>query len=297
MENDSDFDDVRPAGRSWFWKLLRFLAGGLVLLLLVAGVIYWLVIQKPEFYQSSLEMSEEEAFKAGESFEIAGLYLRNDVVEEETWYAEFFHDHINGWLISDLPRKFTRAIPDNMRDPRVSFEPGRFRVGATTEVSGVETVLSAVIEFFPTEVVNEFGLRVTSAYAGQMPIPVSFFSLPATELLKKYRMRVRWYDDENGSPVAAITVPKNLLSHGGKFVVLEQLEFVDGSVRLAGRSEMVEQQNESETAAAEPNTPDDSTATANTSDETAEKVLPNNATEKSNPDVSSLKPMHSPRKK
>jgi hypothetical protein len=283
MDDDSDLNDVRPAGRSWLWKTLRFLAVGLLLFLLVGGVVYWLATQKPDFYRASLEMSEEEAFKAGESFEVAGLYLRNDVVEEEAWYAEFFHDHINGWLISDLPRKFKRAIPDNMRDPRVSFEPEKFRLGATTDIRGVETVLSAAIEFFPTEVMNEFGLRVTNAYAGQMPIPVSFFTIPATELLKKYRIQVRWYDDENGRPVAVISVPKNLLSHGGKLVVLEQLEFVDGSVRLAGRTELVQQQNGAGADAAETDRPSDSTETATTLNERGTKVLPTNATEDSKP--------------
>ena len=215
MENESDFDDIRPTGRSWFRKILNFTAAGLFLLLLVAGLIYWLAIQPPKFYRASLEMSEQEAFESGESFEIAGFYLRNDVVEEETWYAEFFDNHINGWLISDMPRKFARAIPDHMHDPRVSFEAGKFRVGVTTEISGIKTVLAAAIELFTTEVSNEFGIRVLSANAGHMPIPVSFFNLPATELLEKHQIQVRWYDDESGVPVALIDVPKNLLSYQG----------------------------------------------------------------------------------
>lgn len=252
MENNVDPDDIRPPSRSWFRTIVKAVVAVLVLLLVAAGVAYWLAIQPPDFYQDSIRISEEEAFKSGESFEIAGLYLRNDIVEEETWYAEFFEDHINGWLASDLPRKFATAIPDNMREPRVKIEPEKFRVGAATEIHGIETVLVAAIDFFPTDSAGEFGLRVLSVHAGQMPIPVSFFIQPATELLQKHRIRVRWYDDDHGMPVAVLTLPKNLVGYQGKRMVLEQLQFVDGSVRLAGRSEAIEKKKQPESIATEP---------------------------------------------
>ena len=53
-------------------------------------------------------------------------------------------------------------------------------------------------------------------------------------------------------PVAVLTLPKDLVSYQGKQMVLEQLEFVDGSVRLAGRSEAIEKKEQSESIAAEP---------------------------------------------
>lgn len=252
MENNSDFDDLQPVERRWFRTIVKSVVAVLILLLVAAGIVYWLAIQPPDFYQASVRISEEESLESGESFEIAGLYLRNDMVEEETWYAEFFEAHINGWLASDLPRKFATALPDNMREPRVKIEPEKFQVGAATEILGIETVLIAAIDFFPTESTNEFGLRVLSVHAGQMPIPVSFFNQLATELFQKYQIRVRWYDDDNGMPVAVLTLPKDLLSYQGKQMVLEQLEFVDGSVRLAGRSEAIEKKEQSESIAAEP---------------------------------------------
>lgn len=252
MENNPDLDDFHSVGRSWFRLTAKSVVVLLVLLLITAGAVYWLVIQSPKFYRASLRVPEEVAFKSGESFEVAGLYLRNDIVEEETWYAEFFEDHINGWLASDMPRKFATAMPENMHDPRVRIEPHKFRVGVTTEIGGIDTVLVGAIEFFPTDVSNEFGLRVLSVRAGRMPIPVSFFNLPATELLQKHGIRVRWFDDEHGMPVAVLNFPKRLLGYQGKRIVLEQLEFVDGSVRLAGRSEMAEKKKDSEPSAKNP---------------------------------------------
>jgi len=242
MDNE-DLKERMPPRRSRLRTFLKCVVLSLCLLLVAAGVIYGLALQTPDFYQASLGMSELKAFEGGESFEIAGLYLRNDIVEEETWYAEFFEDHINGWLISDMPRKFPRSLPDNMRQPRVKIDPGKFRVGVTTEILGIETVLTAAAEFFPTDASNEFGLRVLGVHAGSLPLPVSFFSLPASELLQKQGIRVQWYDDKDGLPVAVMTVPKKLLRHNGQHIQLEQFEFIDGSVRLAGRSEPVKKES------------------------------------------------------
>lgn len=247
MENNEDLNELPPLGRSRLRAVLKYFVLAVCLLLVTAGIVYGLARQTPEFYRDSLSITDEEAFDAGASFEIAGLYLRNDVVEEETWYAEFFEDHINGWLASDMPRKFARALPENMQHPRVRIESGKFRVGVTTEIIGIETVLAAAVEFFPTEVSDEFGLRVLSVRAGSLPLPVSFFNQPATELFQKHGIRVRWYDDKQGQPVAVMNIPTKLLSHEGQRIMLEQFEFTDGSVRLAGRSEPIKKKKNPKT--------------------------------------------------
>lgn len=252
MENNPAFDDIQPVGRSWTRTFLKVAALGLSLLLVTAGSIYWLARQTPAFYQASMEMSDEEAYAAGESLEVAALYLRNDVVEEENWVAEFPEEQINGWLASDLPRKFSTALSDEIRDPRVGIEPGEIKIALTTEIKSVETVLVAAIEFFPTGITNEFGLRVLSVHAGWLPIPISFFTKPATDILQKNRVQVQWYDDSDGLPVALLTIPKYQLSYKGKQIVVEQLEIADGSVRLAGRSEPLAGKPNPEPEAVEP---------------------------------------------
>jgi hypothetical protein len=249
MQNNAAFDDFQPVGRSWFRSILKIVVLALCVLLTIGGSVYYLALQKPDFYQQSMAMSDHEAFEAGEALEVAALYLRNDVIEEEAWVAEFKEGQINGWLASDLPRKFSKLLPDEVRGPRVGIDPGEFRIALATEIKGIETVLVAALEFFPTGVSNEFGLRVLGVHAGWLPIPVSFFTEPASELLQDNRIKVQWYDDDGGLPVALLTVPESKLRYEGKKIVVEQLEIADGSVRLSGRSEPVFEKSTSATDA------------------------------------------------
>lgn len=254
MEYNEAFDDLQLSKRSWTRTIFKLIAVAICLLIAFVGGVYWLAQQTPDFYKTAMEMSAEEAFVAGESLEVAALYLRNDLVEQETWVAEFPEDQINGWLASDLPRKFSTMLPDEVRDPRVGIEPRKFQIAVTTEIEKVETVLVAAVEFFPTEVSNEFGFRVLSVHAGWLPIPISFFTVPATELLERYRIQAKWYEDGDGAPVAVLKVPKSKLSYDGKQIVVEQLEIADGSVRMAGRSKPLTPPTEADSSDSDPET-------------------------------------------
>ncbi len=253
MKNNSPYEDLPSVGRSWTRTFLKVTALGLSLLLVVPGGVLWLAQQTPAFYPTSLEMSDEEAFAAGESLEVAALYLRNDVMEEDTWVAEFSEHQINGWLASDLPRKFSTFRSEEIRDPRVDIEPGKFKIALTTEIKNVETVVVAAIEFFPTGITNEFGLRVLSVHAGWLPIPISFFTKRITEVLERNHVQIRWYNDSDGLPVALATVPKHQLRYQGKQIVIEQLEIADGAVRLAGRSERLTEKSDPDSNATDSN--------------------------------------------
>ena len=267
MENNPAFEELHPINRSWTRTILKLVALTIGLLVVAGAGIYWLARQTPEFYHASLRMSEEEAFEAGESLEVAALYLRNDVLEEETWVAEFEENQINGWLASDLPRKFgTQLFAGKTHAPRVGIEPDKFQIGLTTEIKGIETVVVAAMEFFPTEKSNQFGVHVLSVHAGWLPIPISFFTDPVTEMLRHHRIEVQWHDASDGAPVALLTIPKKKLSYQGHQIVVERLQIADGSVRLAGRSELLNPKSIPDPETVKPGT--------NQPDKTVAEVLP-----------------------
>lgn len=159
-------------------KKLLIIAGTVMLLLIVAavGAGLWLnsvVHEVPDFYaeiEAKEVVPEVRQQQAIEAVTIAEE-LESDFKTPTAWTIEFSQEQVNSWLIEKLPVEHPKALPPEVKDPRVRFTPGLVMAGAkinSPEFKGVIGV-SASIEVTEND---ELVLTIESVQAGNLKLPV-----------------------------------------------------------------------------------------------------------------------------
>jgi hypothetical protein len=220
----------------------RFLrvAGVLLILLLTAGGIalflgYRATQQVPDFYGQAIQLEPEVQQEAGDVLEQHVLQLHNEVRQSGRWEAVFTDQQINGWLAYDLPEKFADVLPPGVSDPRVVIEDRQARIACRYDAKRFRSVISLDLEIHLTEEPNVLAVRIHQARAGLLPLPLKRFLDEITAQAGTADVIVRWSQDD-GDPVALVTVPTRHDQYPRREVHLETVELRDGEVYLAGRS-------------------------------------------------------------
>ncbi len=163
--------------------------------------------------------------------------LAAELAAEGEWTAELSDTVINGWLAVDMPEQFPRLLPPNIRDPRVSIEPGRALIACQYQDGGARAVLSLALDTFVTDKPNEIGLRILSARVGAVPAVSGLIEQAMgaiTVASARSGFQIRWIDQQE-PPAAVLTIPRHYLQ-SGQSVKIEQVEFQDGKLRVAGEA-------------------------------------------------------------
>jgi hypothetical protein len=221
-------------------KLLRvaFVLAALV----VAGVAVFLTAayratqQVPEFYQAALVERPVEQKAAADALEREVLSLNNEVRKPGRWEARFSQDQINGWLAADLPVKFPGALPAGVSQPRVAIEPDHVQMAVKFKQGDVETVLSLTGDAYLTDRPNEVAIHIEHVRAGAFPVPLSRFLDNIAEKAGDAGLPLRW-DEQDGDPVAIVTLPLDREEFQGKQLRVEELSINEGEIVVAGRTE------------------------------------------------------------
>ena len=217
-------------------KVARYICAGITGLVVVSIVglftAYRASQSVPEFYQAALELELEEADEAGEQLEHRVLELQNDLDAGESWRLQLSETQINGWLSQDLPQKFPKLLPSEVKAPRVALEDGKALVACRIETKKFSSVLSLCLTPYLTEEPNVVALRISKVRAGRLPVPLGDTLDKITNSARKSGIEVRW-GQEDGDPVALVTLPSESpdLKQG---VLLEMLEIANTEVTLAG---------------------------------------------------------------
>jgi hypothetical protein len=220
-------------------KVLR-IVGALVLLgLLAAGISVFLgyraTQQVPEFYDRVLHAEPQVQEAAGDELEQQVLQLHNEVQESGDWEALFTDEQINGWLAFDLPQKFAGALPPGVSEPRVEVDPEQAQVACRYETGQFQSVVSLALEIQLTDEPNVLAIRICQARAGVLPLPLSRFLDQITDRAGSADIMVRW-SQQDGDPVALVTVPTRLEQLPRREIHLETVELREGAVYLSGRT-------------------------------------------------------------
>jgi hypothetical protein len=205
----------------------------LALLSLIGG--WWGAKQVPEFYQQALEVEPQRHAELGDKLEENLLELRNEASQEGQWQAVFTDEQINGWLASDLPEKFPRALPPEVKEPRVAIEPEVARVGARFKSPQLETVISLAVEVHMTDEPNVLAVRIRQARAGLLPVPLADWLEQVRLAAGESGIPLRWVE-QDGDPVALVTIPMEQAGRDHR-LLLEQIELRDGELVVGGRTE------------------------------------------------------------
>lgn len=214
----------------WAWISIPLLAGILL-------VTVWLLLQAaarpPEFYQLVLQAEPAALAVHGDEFEHEVLELRNESRTDGSWSAEFTADQINGWLATDLPEKFPRALPPEVHDPRVALEENGVRIAARYDDGKLSTVLSILVEPQLGAEPNQIALRVREVRAGLLPVPLGAWKDKLEGRMPDRRLLLRWSMDE-GDPIALVEWGQSSPSPSEPQWQIHEISLRAGALRISG---------------------------------------------------------------
>lgn len=226
----------------FLWRRLLYV--GLAILVLAGGFLGWAyraTQQVPEFYVRQLKAEAVQPHKrTGEAFEQQALQLNNQIRKTDRWQARFTADEINAWLAVDLPQKFPDALPPDVQSPRVAIESEMMQVACRVESPKFSSVVSLGVHPYVTSEPNVVALRVKQLRAGSLPLPLGQYLDRITEQCAQAGVPLRW-SEEDGDPVALVTLPLAPEDFQNRIVRVEQIELTDGTLIVSGTSKPVDE--------------------------------------------------------
>ena len=213
--------------------------GLLALMLFAAFVLFgvWYVYrstqQLPDFYKAALEVDEQQYAEAGAQFESQVAQLSSDLRQAGLWEATFTEEQVNGWLASDLPRKFPDALPRRIRDPRLSIVPESVTLVFQVESQRLSGVVTCDLTVYCTDLPNQIAVRFDRVRSGMVSLPVSQWLDPITTGLQQAGVQMEWTEDQ-GRPVALVTLPDAEMADGD--VIVDNIELQTGQVTISGHT-------------------------------------------------------------
>ena len=214
---------------------LALVAGSLLLALAgTAGSVLWAFFQVPDFYERELATAPpaEVRQQAARQFVRRTMELVSDIRHTPQWSEEFEQDQINGWLAEELHNpKYKKLLPKDVRQPRIALGKDVIRVGFRVQRKGWDGIVSLRVRPWMAGD-NELALEIQSVRVGLVPYPLEEALEDVVHRLEANGWLIDWHQ-ANGNEVLIVH-----LDHGQKpdGPVLENLEVVEGAVRLSGRS-------------------------------------------------------------
>jgi len=202
---------------------------------LVALGLYRASRQVPKFYRHALTVLPASQKAAGQQFERNALALHNQQHRSGRWSVRFSAEEINGWLASELPAKFPRALPEWLSQPRIAIEPHRAQLGLRYAQGHIETILSLKVEVYLTREANELAIRILGVRAGSLPMPLAQLQAEVAERAAGAAIPLRW-SEIDGDPVALVKLTTGINAELHR-VVLEAVELGTGELTITGRTE------------------------------------------------------------
>lgn len=218
--------------------VLLVLTGLAILVAVLLFGAYRATQQEPEFYIEAMQADPAEQEVAGDELEQRVLDLHNNARREGNWVAVFTDEQINGWLAVDLPEKYPQAMPPGASNPRIAFEDARALIGCRYESDKLSTVVSLAVHVDLSEEENVLAIRIAKARAGALPIPLKQWLDRISTGARRAGVPLRW-SHIDGDPVALVPITIRHAELKDRLLVIEQVELLEGEIRLAGRTEKV----------------------------------------------------------
>jgi hypothetical protein len=214
-----------------------FLGVGIVALLLVAvgGGLALLVGHEPTGYQQAAVPEGESRQKQSGEFHGEFVQLIDGIVNKRQWYAKFTEDQINSFFEEDFVKSGTadKALPECVREPRVTIQPDRIRLAFRYGSEQYSTVLTIDLRAWlaPKEP-NVVALEIQGLWAGSLPISSHTLLQRVSEAADQQNLKVTWYRHE-GKPVALLRFQPY---QSRPSFQLQRLELGEGTLLISGRS-------------------------------------------------------------
>ena len=216
--------------------LFRSLALLLLFLVMIAAglwYVYQSAQQMPEFYAAALNVDTQRYEVAGDEFESQVVQLSNDLRQAGLWEATFTEEQINGWLATDLPQKFPKALPQQAKNPRISITPEQLVLAFKLESPRLQGIVICESTVYCTENPNELAIRFDRVRSGVVTLPIAQWMDQIAEGLQKAKIQMEW-TEEDGRPVALVTLPDAEMADGD--VIVDSIELGEAQVTIRGHT-------------------------------------------------------------
>jgi hypothetical protein len=155
-------------GRRW----IRWAAGGCLTLVGLAGLVLVAVASRPGWYQPATVGPEDYPVIRNEipTFGGAiGTYLERG----QPFRITLQDDQVNRWIAArgEIWPGLSDALPQEIADPVVSFQPGRIVLGVRYDGSKISSVLSLAVNLEMDAARGAVLVKVDRLRAGLLPVP------------------------------------------------------------------------------------------------------------------------------
>lgn len=217
--------------------ILLVLLSVVTVLLLGAGSMYWAVTSSQPHYMAALKEPAEVLEEGSRQLESRFTTLSSDLELEGDWRTVVSDHEVNGWLAYKLPESFPNLLPKEIRDPRVAITPNQLILAARSDVAGVDTVVSVLVEPYVTED-GDLAIELQQVLAGMLPVPTKDIVDRLQRGVRRAGLPIRW--TRNG-PNTVMIVDRELWDRDiSQHRTLEAIELAEGEMFLTGRTEEVQ---------------------------------------------------------
>lgn len=236
-------DGIPPATPSKK-RMIRRLLGCMLLVVIGTATAfgcsaYW-ALQKtqevPDFYLQAANRMPNDVGEASRELEHEVEELTARVGRVGGWEATFTESQINAWLVHQLPKEFSKALPAGIAEPRVLIEDGKIRAAARYKDKRIETVVSFELGVQVTPEPNVLAIEVRQLKAGALPLPLGRFVEHISKRAARDNLEVRWDVNAAGLPIALLTVPSTHRGYVRTPVIVESVTMTEGRIRLTGHT-------------------------------------------------------------
>ena len=105
-------------------------------------------------------------------------------------------------LATKLPEAFPKLLPKNFRDPRIAIQPDAVYLAARSDMAGVDTVVTVVVEPFVTAE-GDLAIELRQVMAGMLPLPSKEIVDKLIDATRSLELPIRWTQD-NGNSVVVV---------------------------------------------------------------------------------------------
>lgn len=191
--------------------------------------IYRSVHSVPEFYTEIVEHEPPAEVRVQRAVEVEQKTesLKEELKKQAGWTIEFTQDQVNSWLMERLPVEHLNALPPEIKNPLIKFEPNQFKLGARINTKDFQGVI-AITATAEVKESSECILTIESVHAGTLSLPVESTVRKVLEQSKiSSEIRVEEIDGRQ-----RFIVPLKLAE--GQRSQLSKIEFVEGLARFVG---------------------------------------------------------------
>ncbi len=228
-----------PSNRQKAIRIVRYtlivaLIGGTA-----ACMTLWLIFQhKPAWYRPAPTDPDTLRDIRMKVTEIADGISRR-IVAGEAFELSFADDTITRWLAA-LPHVWpdaARAVPKQLSEHVIRFEPGAVRIGTLYVEGGWRAVLSAAVEIGVSDDNREITLKLREAHGGSLPIPSAILHrvlarLDAGRERSRSRKRGSGLDDPTALLEGTAVPNRFVWPNGRRPFRITELELTKGRIRL-----------------------------------------------------------------